>query len=284
MRVEKLYENKGQLENIEPLIQKVGNISWGVNRKATEDSASVFIKNNVVKLKHDPLLKHAWLTVIASKTFSEDFFDIPNYIRQYMVVDKWVYGRFIVSAPLLCWYNLYRNNNLGPTKQLKILSPTLFKNNSDDFLRYETIEDVPENYRVYTFMADKVSRGCNAELRTHSWNVSFLQRSTRYVNEKEFDFIAPPSKSDQTVVIDSQGYHIDDIPGIIRDIYTQLTDQGMKKQDARQYLPIGINAPIAITVRHETLVKSLKHSRVDGKTGKPHWEIKKLCEYMLSLV
>ena len=55
-------------------------------------------------------------------------------------------------------------------------------------------------------------------------------------------------------------------------------------EDARQYLPIGMNAPIGITVRRETLITTLQDMRVLGTTGRPHWEIKKVCEYLLSMV
>jgi hypothetical protein len=283
VKIELLYTHKNELENIEPIIQKVGNISYASEREATEETASKFISTNIIKKHHLPLLKHAWLTVVASECFKELFFTLPDNIKQYLVVNNWKYGRVIVSANLNAWYNLYQLR-IGPSRILKELSPTLFTEDTSDFLQYEHLKKIPSEYKCYTFKCDNVSRGFTHEIVRHGWNIAYNQRSTRYVNEKNFTFIPPPSKRNQTLVLDGNGYHVDDIPDLFRRIYTQLRIQDMPKEDARQYLPIGINAPIGITVRRETLITTLQDMRVLGTTGRPHWEIKKVCEYLLSMV
>jgi thymidylate synthase (FAD) len=137
-----------------------------------------------------------------------------------------------------------------------------------------------------TIKFSKVSRGFTHELVRHRL-ASFSQESTRYVDESNFEFVLPPfiNKDDLSKInipinlLDKDAipiedeFYLDEVLEIIKQTYEQLQSlHGWKKQDARQFLPIGITNDIVITANFREWMHIL-----ELRTSKAaHWEIRSM--------
>lgn len=121
-----------------------------------------------------------------------------------------------------------------------------------------------------TVQFNNCSRGMTHELVRHRL-ASFSQESTRYVNESDLHFVMPPGKSlDDKIPCD--GVEISPrqmIEGLER-WYRDLLGDGWKKEDARQFLPIGTVSQIVCTANWRQWRHMLR-LRTDTKA---HWEIR----------
>ena len=121
----------------------------------------------------------------------------------------------------------------------------------------------------------RCSRVASHQLVRHRIGVSVAQRSQRYVEEDDFEFIVPPTikgnKAEYEMFIDHMEYS--------RNLYQHYRSVGIPKEDARfilpqiaTYLTVGFNA------------RALRHFlklRLD-KTAQ--WEIRQLAEQILKQV
>lgn len=113
-----------------------------------------------------------------------------------------------------------------------------------------------------TVLFQNHSRGFTHEMVRHRL-CAFTQESTRYVDQSNFNFVWPPDLEKAWAIEKELKYY--------RDLYIALIDEKVPKQDARQFLPIGITSDIAVT----TNVREWRHI-FDTRCAKgAHWEIKR---------
>jgi len=147
-------------------------------------------------------------------------------------------------------------------------------------LRERGHESVLEHSSMTVFFSN-VSRGFTHETVRHRI-ASFTQKSTRYVRDSIFKVIAPPDKDvDEELVtlrINKKNRKISfkisfrQWIDLNRQMYHGLIKAGWAKQDARQVLPIGIEAPIVVTAnfREWRHIFELRCSKA------AHWEIRRV--------
>ena len=85
-----------------------------------------------------------------------------------------------------------------------------------------------------TFLIDGISRACMAQLTRHRLS-SFSVRSQRYCDESDADYVVPPAligcdDGDAELLFWATASHA-------IDVYRQLVDRGVRKEDARFILP-----------------------------------------------
>lgn len=122
------------------------------------------------------------------------------------------------------------------------------------------------------------SRGFTHELVRHRMAV-FSQESTRYVDESDLHFVMPPDMRKLICGHDDIGYSdVEDIVKELESIYRLLLKCGIRREDARQFLPIGTTAEIVCTAnwrewRHIFSLRCEKHA---------HWEIRRTMRMLLA--
>jgi len=128
-----------------------------------------------------------------------------------------------------------------------------------------------------------ISRGVTHELVRHRI-ASFTQQSTRYVDKSDFTVIAPPQKDIQKELVELTlpnktkiKISFSDWVGLNEQMYRGLRRIDWVAQDARQILPIGIEAPIVVTANFREWRHILK-LRCDRAA---HWEIRMLMVKLL---
>lgn len=291
----KVWDNS-DTENQEPLLQKIARTSYKKDElPTTEDGASEFLRHHVLSRGHTTLIEHAWIIIEVERWFYTEIMVImPNIIRQQLnIYDSIIPNIIVMQANLLTWKRYidwlgeYSNDKYNLlTEYLNRLFPTIIEHDNDIFVEDHNLLSpetcVKNNLVAYTFRITGASRGFTHELVRHRRNIVFTQQSTRYVDESNFNFIGPPSLSNFTISKNMR-YEAQTCLGIIRDCYFSLLEEGMPKQDARQYLPIGIEAPIVMTCTHEELEYLFK-MRLEGISGSPHWEIKSIFQKIKNIL
>lgn len=116
-----------------------------------------------------------------------------------------------------------------------------------------------------------VSRGFTHELVRHRI-CAFSQESTRYVDEKETGFVLPPAMRGNE--------QAEKMSALILGFYREMRLQGFKPEDARQFLPIGMENEIVATAnfrewRHIVRVRTVEAA---------HWEIRAVIGNLLEQV
>lgn len=285
MKVTLLHTHKNEPKNIEPLIKQVAHISYNKDGDTSEEAASRFIQKHVLNGGHHSLLRHAWFTLRTTPRELEkwyNYFKLPNHIRQYMVFNG--DGRnFKVSGTLNMWWSLF-NHLKGKIVPLVLrkTSPTLFGENTALDSSYSCDR---EDY-AHTFLIEDCSRLFTHQQVRHTHNFAYNQESTRYVSYCDgFDFVMPEKLKGK---VDNYGCDIENVAldklEQDKEFYNYLVKNGVKKEDARYFLPNGITSKIAITVHHESLFGQYKYARAEGKTGKPSSEIQAVAREMIRLV
>jgi thymidylate synthase (FAD) len=128
----------------------------------------------------------------------------------------------------------------------------------------------PFEHAYATFRITGCSRAMTHQLVRHRL-MAVSQKSQRYVTEKNFDYVIPPSVKEE------------DIPefkkdmAVIRDMYKKWKDHGLKNEDARFVLPNACTTEIIISAnfrefRHIFKMRCSPHAQ---------WEIGEACMIML---
>jgi len=127
-----------------------------------------------------------------------------------------------------------------------------------------------------TFRFKGVSRAFTHQLVRHRL-CAFTQKSQRHVDESNFDFVIPPSISE-----DSEGKEkFEDTIRMIRDAYNFLRYQeGIKKEDARFILPNATETEIVVSANFRQWRHMLK-LRTDPNA---QWEIRKVFNKVLFIL
>jgi thymidylate synthase (FAD) len=128
---------------------------------------------------------------------------------------------------------------------------------------------------VFTFRVEGVSRACTHQLVRHRI-ASYSQRSQRYVDEGEFDYVVPPSVQQS----EEARKEFEQTMNLLLGEYEKLRDMGVPKEDARFVLPNACTTTIVVTMNARSLrnflrVRLEKHAQ---------WEIRQLAQKMYDLV
>ncbi len=123
-----------------------------------------------------------------------------------------------------------------------------------------------------TFRIKGGSRSFTHQIVRHRL-ASFSQQSQRYVNEREFQTVTPPSISQNKDALKV----FDDLMEHARKAYGELKKMNIRKEDARFVLPNAVTSEIVITAnlrqwRHIISLRTEKHAQ---------WEIRHICDEIL---
>ena len=131
---------------------------------------------------------------------------------------------------------------------------------------YSTFE-----HASFTFAVEGVSRVLTHQLVRHRI-ASYSQQSQRYVAERNFEYIIPPSIEEN----DTARKKFICLMDGIKDIYNELCNLGIDKEDARYVLPNATETKIAITMNARALLNFFELRCC----MRAQWEIRQLAEKM----
>ena len=129
----------------------------------------------------------------------------------------------------------------------------------------------PLEHVSFTFAIEGVSRTLTHQLVRHRI-ASYSQKSQRYVNENDFEYIVPPSIANGAGVL-----LYDKLMKQIKQTYTLLVNMNIPKEDARYVLPNATETKIIVTMNARSLfnffsLRCCTHAQ---------WEIRQLANLML---
>lgn len=126
-----------------------------------------------------------------------------------------------------------------------------------------------------TFRISGISRACSHQLVRHRL-CSFTQKSQRYVDERSFSYVIPPSieKNPETKKI------FVEFMEEARRVYAKLKELGVKNEDARFVLPNATQTEIVLTANF----RELRHIISLRKSDSSQWEIREVAEKMLEIL
>lgn len=133
----------------------------------------------------------------------------------------------------------------------------------------------PFEHVSFTFGISGVSRALTHQLVRHRL-ASYSQKSQRYVTEKDFDYIIPPSIKSNPEALEIY----EELMEKIGQTYERLTELGVEKEDARYSLPNGCETKIIVTMNARSLFNFFKNRAC----VRAQWEIRELADKMLTLV
>lgn len=133
----------------------------------------------------------------------------------------------------------------------------------------------PFEHINFTFGISGVSRALTHQLVRHRI-ASYSQKSQRYVAERNFEYIIPPSVKNNPEALKIY----EELMKNIGKTYERLTELGIEKEDARYSLPNGCETKIIVTMNARSLFNFFKHRAC----VRAQWEIRELAEKMLILV
>jgi thymidylate synthase (FAD) len=128
---------------------------------------------------------------------------------------------------------------------------------------------------VFSFDISGISRACSHQLVRHRM-ASYSQRSQRYVNESEFEYVIPDSLNESADALVSYWSCMSDITSI----YNHLIDLGIPKEDARFVLPNACETSLVMTINARSLRNFFK-LRMDKHA---QWEIRELAMEMYNQI
>ena len=122
----------------------------------------------------------------------------------------------------------------------------------------------------FTFKIEGISRACSHQLVRHRM-CSFTQRSQRYCSEEDFEYVTPPSLSDNLF------YNND-----MRDIANEYSSyqEVVPNEDARYILPNACCTDLYLSCN----LRELIHLANERLCCKAQWEIRELVQKMVALV
>lgn len=125
----------------------------------------------------------------------------------------------------------------------------------------------------FTFKIEDISRACSHQLVRHRM-CSFTQRSQRYCNEGNFDYVTPQSIKDKSFT-GSYDYHM----YMLADYY-HMIQRDVPKEDVRYILPNACNTDLYLSCN----LRELIHICNERLCSKAQWEIRELVKKMIDLV
>ena len=132
----------------------------------------------------------------------------------------------------------------------------------------------PLEHVSFTFGIEGISRACSHQLVRHRI-ASYSQKSQRYVNELQFDYVTPETIINNAVLRNKYECLMEDI----QDFYDELITGGIPKEDARMILPNACETSIIVTMNVRTLLNFFKHR----DCNRAQWEIRGVAREMMKL-
>ena len=128
----------------------------------------------------------------------------------------------------------------------------------------------PFEHASATFLISGCSRAMSHQLVRHRM-MSVSQKSQRYVSEKGFAYVVPPSVPEEH----AEDFHRD--MNAIQSMYRKWKDRGLRSEDARFVLPNACATELVISAnfrefRHIFRLRCSRHAQ---------WEIREACLMML---
>ncbi|MBN2443215.1 MAG: FAD-dependent thymidylate synthase [Spirochaetales bacterium] len=131
----------------------------------------------------------------------------------------------------------------------------------------------PLEHAVFTFGIEGISRACTHQLVRHRI-ASYSQQSQRYVEEKEFDYIIPPSIAGDKELKQKYITTMEELGNLYKDMGSKIPIE-----DARYILPNGCETKIIVTMN----ARSLKNFFMRRVCLRAQWEIRRMAIEMLRL-
>jgi thymidylate synthase (FAD) len=169
--------------------------------------------------------------------------------------------KFIERAGRTCYKSLPR---IGPGTEAKFIR-MLVGSGHESVLEHATA----------TFRIAGGSRAFTHQLVRHRL-CSYSQQSQRYVDEKEFSSVEPPSMAQHSGARRIFEQAIQDA----RRAYTHLLELGVKREDARYVLPNAVESEIVVTANF----RELRHIFAMRCAKSAQWEIRGICLEMLRIM
>lgn len=140
----------------------------------------------------------------------------------------------------------------------------------------------PLEHASWTFELEGISRALTHQLVRHRL-VSYSQRSQRYVEQRNFDYIIPPS-IEQAGLTDSYRKMMETIGGFYEELAAGLEKNlGLtgeaRNQDARYVLPNACETKIGVTAN----AREFLHMFGERTCNRAQWEIRGVMHEMLKL-
>lgn len=101
----------------------------------------------------------------------------------------------------------------------------------------------------FTFAIEGIDRATSLQLLRHHVGLVADQRSQRYVNEENFQYIVPKAIANSDMASEYESF-MQNIAGF----YKRLLNAGFKKEDARSILPNACETKLIITVNAQELL------------------------------
>lgn len=131
----------------------------------------------------------------------------------------------------------------------------------------------PFEHASFTFAIDGVSRVLSHQLVRHRVGASFSQKSQRYVNEKQFEYVIPHSISKDEKLKEEFA----ELMVLLQNKYEYLLAKGIPAEDARYLLPNATTTNFVLTMN----ARSLMHFFELRCCNRAQKEIRELADLML---
>lgn len=129
----------------------------------------------------------------------------------------------------------------------------------------------PIEHASFTFAIEGISRACSHQLVRHRL-ASYSQKSQRYVQEDQFQYVIPPSYADKGIED-----RFEERMKIIQQWYNEDIEAGVPKEDARYNLPNACQTQLMVTMN----ARELWHFFRLRCCLRAQWEIRAVAESML---
>lgn len=130
-------------------------------------------------------------------------------------------------------------------------------------------------HAVASFRISGVSRSMTHQLVRHRI-ASFTQKSQRYVDESNFDYVIPDTIRENEKAFDIYKKFMD----ICKDTYIKLKELGIPKEDARFVLPNATKTEIVLTANF----RELRHMISLRGSKDAQWEIRRVFMEILKIL
>ena len=131
----------------------------------------------------------------------------------------------------------------------------------------------PLEHVSFTFGIEGISRACSHQLVRHRI-ASYSQKSQRYVEENNFDYVIPPSFKNPNDI-----KHYEHMMFSIQKFYKDLIAMGLEPEDARMVLPNACCTSIIVTMNVRSLLNFFKHR----DCNRAQWEIHAVAREMMKI-
>lgn len=132
----------------------------------------------------------------------------------------------------------------------------------------------PLEHITFVFGIEGISRACSHQLVRHRI-ASYSQKSQRYVNECNFDYVTPPAVQKDPSLLNYYNYMMFQL----NEFYKDLKAAGLEAEDARFILPNATKTSLIVTMNVRTLLNFFKLR----DCNRAQWEIREVAREMMKI-